>query len=41
LIPIAVSGKEEITTQFVMSDLEKTGMLKMDFFSAYRPDRYK
>jgi DNA polymerase-3 subunit alpha len=33
LIPIAVSGKEEITTQFVMSDLEKTGMLKMDFLA--------
>ncbi|HEV7680777.1 MAG TPA: DNA polymerase III subunit alpha, partial [Pyrinomonadaceae bacterium] len=25
LIPIAVSGKEELTTQYVMSDLEKTG----------------
>src|SRR5712672_513027 len=33
LIPIAVSGKEEVTTQFVMSDLEKTGMLKMDFLA--------
>ncbi len=33
LIPIAVSGKEEITTQYVMSDLEKTGMLKMDFLA--------
>ncbi len=31
LIPIAVSGKDELTTQYVMSDLEKTGMLKMDF----------
>ena len=33
LIPIAVSGKSELTTQYVMSDLEKTGMLKMDFLA--------
>ncbi|HET9785625.1 MAG TPA: DNA polymerase III subunit alpha, partial [Pyrinomonadaceae bacterium] len=33
LIPIAVSGKDEVTTQYVMSDLEKTGMLKMDFLA--------
>src|SRR4026208_307742 len=33
LIPVAVSGKEEVTTQYVMSDLEKTGMLKMDFLA--------
>jgi DNA polymerase III subunit alpha len=33
LIPIAVSAKEEITTQYPMSDLEKTGMLKMDFLA--------
>jgi DNA polymerase-3 subunit alpha len=33
LIPIAISGKEELTTQYVMSDLEKTGMLKMDFLA--------
>ena len=33
LIPVAVSGKEELTTQYVMSDLEKTGMLKMDFLA--------
>ena len=33
LIPIAVSGKEELTTQYPMSDLEKTGMLKMDFLA--------
>jgi DNA polymerase-3 subunit alpha len=26
-------GKEELTTQYVMSDLEKTGMLKMDFLA--------
>lgn len=31
LIPIAVSSKNEITTQYEMFDLEKTGMLKMDF----------
>ncbi len=33
LIPVAMSGKEELTTQYVMSDLEKTGMLKMDFLA--------
>ncbi|MDQ4121848.1 MAG: DNA polymerase III subunit alpha [Acidobacteriota bacterium] len=33
LIPVAVSIKEELTTQFAMSDLEKTGMLKMDFLA--------
>jgi len=33
LIPVAVSSKEELTTQYVMSDLEKTGMLKMDFLA--------
>jgi DNA polymerase-3 subunit alpha len=31
LIPVAVNNKREFTTQFEMSDLEKTGMLKMDF----------
>ncbi|HJR06796.1 MAG TPA: DNA polymerase III subunit alpha [Pyrinomonadaceae bacterium] len=31
LIPVAVNNKHEFTTQFEMSDLEKTGMLKMDF----------
>lgn len=31
LIPIAVSSKNEVTTQYEMFDLEKTGMLKMDF----------
>ena len=31
LIPVAVSQKQELTTQFGMSDLEKAGMLKMDF----------
>jgi DNA polymerase-3 subunit alpha len=33
LIPVAISSKEELTTQYVMSDLEKTGMLKMDFLA--------
>ena len=33
LIPISVSGKEELTTQYPMADLEKTGMLKMDFLA--------
>src|SRR6476660_7429656 len=33
LIPIAISAKEELTTQYPMSDLEKTGMLKMDFLA--------
>ncbi|HKC64549.1 MAG TPA: DNA polymerase III subunit alpha, partial [Pyrinomonadaceae bacterium] len=31
LVPIAVNQKQELTTQFEMADLEKTGMLKMDF----------
>ena len=31
LVPVAMSQKQELTTQFEMSDLEKTGMLKMDF----------
>jgi DNA polymerase III alpha subunit len=31
LVPVAVNNKQEFTTQFEMSDLEKTGMLKMDF----------
>ncbi|HEY3026832.1 MAG TPA: DNA polymerase III subunit alpha [Pyrinomonadaceae bacterium] len=33
LIPIAVSSKEEVTTQYEMSDLVKTGILKMDFLA--------
>jgi len=33
LIPVAVSTKDELTTQYAMSDLEKTGMLKMDFLA--------
>ena len=36
LVPVAVSSKDELTTQYAMSDLEKTGMLKMDFL-ALRP----
>jgi DNA polymerase-3 subunit alpha len=31
LVPVAVSSKNELTTQYEMFDLEKTGMLKMDF----------
>ncbi|MBI4469815.1 MAG: DNA polymerase III subunit alpha [Acidobacteria bacterium] len=31
LIPVYKSPKDEITTQFELTDLEKTGMLKMDF----------
>jgi DNA polymerase-3 subunit alpha len=33
LIPVAMSSKDELTTQYAMSDLEKTGMLKMDFLA--------
>src|SRR5438477_10890573 len=33
IVPIAVSGKEEVTTQYEMSDLEKVGVLKMDFLA--------
>jgi DNA polymerase III subunit alpha len=33
LIPIAVSGKDEVTTQYEMTDLEKLGVLKMDFLA--------
>jgi DNA polymerase-3 subunit alpha len=31
LVPVAVSDKEELTSQYPMGDLEKVGMLKMDF----------
>ena len=31
LVPISKTSREEITTQYSMNDLEKTGMLKMDF----------
>jgi DNA polymerase-3 subunit alpha len=33
LIPVAASAKSDLTTQYAMSDLEKTGMLKMDFLA--------
>ncbi len=33
LVPVAMSSKGELTTQYAMSDLEKTGMLKMDFLA--------
>jgi DNA polymerase-3 subunit alpha len=33
LIPVAMSTRDELTTQYAMTDLEKTGMLKMDFLA--------
>ena len=33
LVPIAISGKNELTSQYTMNDLEKVGMLKMDFLA--------
>ncbi|HZS48518.1 MAG TPA: DNA polymerase III subunit alpha, partial [Blastocatellia bacterium] len=33
LVPVYKSNKDELTTQYPMSDLEKTGMLKMDFLA--------
>ncbi|HEX8179727.1 MAG TPA: DNA polymerase III subunit alpha [Pyrinomonadaceae bacterium] len=33
LVPVAVSSRQELTTQYAMTDLEKTGMLKMDFLA--------
>jgi DNA polymerase-3 subunit alpha len=33
LVPIAYSGKNELTSQYTMNDLEKVGMLKMDFLA--------
>ncbi len=33
LVPIAVSSKDELTSQYTMNDLEKVGMLKMDFLA--------
>src|SRR5437588_11429602 len=33
IIPIAVSAKDEVTTQYEMTDLEKVGVLKMDFLA--------
>ncbi|MEO7538702.1 MAG: DNA polymerase III subunit alpha, partial [Pyrinomonadaceae bacterium] len=31
LVPVALNSKEEFTSQYPMNDLEKVGMLKMDF----------
>jgi len=31
MVPIAISPKNELTSQYEMGDLEKSGMLKMDF----------
>lgn len=31
LVPVAMSSKNELTSQYTMNDLEKVGMLKMDF----------
>lgn len=33
LVPVALSGKNELTSQYTMGDLEKVGMLKMDFLA--------
>ncbi len=33
LVPVSLSSKNELTTQYPMADLEKTGMLKMDFLA--------
>ncbi len=33
LVPVAVSGKSELTSQYPMNDLEKVGLLKMDFLA--------
>jgi DNA polymerase-3 subunit alpha len=33
LVPVYKTPKDEITTQFALADLEKTGMLKMDFLA--------
>lgn len=33
LVPTAISGKNELTSQYTMTDLEKVGMLKMDFLA--------
>jgi DNA polymerase-3 subunit alpha len=33
IIPIAVSAKGELTSQYTMNDLEKVGLLKMDFLA--------
>lgn len=33
IVPVAVSAKNELTSQYTMNDLEKVGMLKMDFLA--------
>ena len=33
LVPVAMSSKNELTSQYSMNDLEKVGMLKMDFLA--------
>jgi DNA polymerase-3 subunit alpha len=33
LVPVAMSSKNELTSQYTMNDLEKVGMLKMDFLA--------
>jgi len=33
IVPVAVSAKSELTSQYSMNDLEKVGMLKMDFLA--------
>jgi len=33
LVPISKTARDEVTTQYPMTDLEKTGMLKMDFLA--------
>jgi len=33
IVPVAVSSKNELTSQYSMNDLEKVGMLKMDFLA--------
>ena len=33
IVPVAISAKDELTSQYSMTDLEKVGMLKMDFLA--------
>ncbi|HMJ07434.1 MAG TPA: DNA polymerase III subunit alpha [Pyrinomonadaceae bacterium] len=33
IVPVALSAKSELTSQYSMTDLEKVGMLKMDFLA--------
>ena len=33
LVPVTFSSKNELTSQYSMNDLEKVGMLKMDFLA--------